>query len=126
MAKHSTTDTFEDQKEKLQEIINKLAAQFDLDEDDVTTAKEWGIALLVAGVSIYIVYQLLQRLFGSDDEVVVEEEYDDDDDDDSDLGDRFSAIADLLKGQLGVFLVAIARQQIMSFLRKNNLMDDDD
>jgi hypothetical protein len=123
MATQSATDTFEAQKEKLQEILHKLAAQFDLDEEDVTTAKEWGVALLVTGVSVYIIYRLFQRMFGVEKEVVVEE---DEPEGDSDYSERFSAIADMLKGQLGLILVAVARRQIMRFLRRHDIIDDDE
>ena len=83
MTKQSATDTFEAQKEKLQEIIDKLADQFDLSEEDLATAKEWGIALLVTGVSAYLVFRLLRRVFGSSEEEVVLEEEPDSDEDES-------------------------------------------
>ncbi|MGB3588621.1 MAG: hypothetical protein WBA23_18885 [Tunicatimonas sp.] len=107
MAKHSAQDTFEAQKEKIQEIIEKLAVQFDLDEEDLGTIKEWGTALLVTGVSVYIVYQLIQRLLGSDQE---EEE-------DDDIADRTSAFAEMLKKQAGLILLAVARSQLKRIFR---------
>jgi len=113
MAKHSATDTFEAQKEKIEEIIQKLAAQFDLDEEDLATIKEWGIALLVTGVSVYIVYQLFQRMFGSDDNDYreeIEEEF-------SDYADRTSAFVEMLKKQAALFAVSLARRQIMRLFR---------
>ena len=107
MAKQTAYDTFDAQKEKIQEIIEKLAAQFDLDEEDLGTIKEWGVALLVTGVSVYIVYQMIQRLLGSD-EVHEEEE---------DLSDRTSAFAEMLKKQAGLILLAVARSQIKRLFR---------
>ncbi|WKN40922.1 hypothetical protein [Tunicatimonas pelagia] len=108
MAKHSAYDTFEAQKEKIQEIVEKLAAQFDLDEEDLTTVKEWGVALLVTGVSIYIIYQLIQRLLGSDEEYEEEEE---------DVADRTSAFTEMLKKQATLILIAVARSQIKRLFR---------
>ncbi|MEO0333490.1 MAG: hypothetical protein AAF223_17700 [Bacteroidota bacterium] len=110
MAKRSASDTFDAQKEKIQEIIEKLAVQFDLDEEDLTTIKEWGVALLVTGVSIYIIYQLVQRLVGS------KEEYEDDNDDYG-VADRTSALADMLKKQAAMLLVSVARSQIKRLFR---------
>ncbi len=107
MAKQSAYDTFDAQKEKIQEIIEKLATQFDLDEEDLGTIKEWGVALLVTGVSIYIIYQLVQRLLGSDDE------YEEEDD----IADRTSAFAEMLKKQAALVLVAVARSQTKRLFR---------
>ena len=122
MTTQSTSDTFEAQKEKLQEIVHKLAEQFNLSEEDITTAKEWGIALLVTGVSVFIVYRLFQRIFGVDKEVPVMEA---EPESDPEHIERSSAMARMLKEQAALFLVAVARRQIMRFLQKNNIIDDD-
>jgi adenylate kinase family enzyme len=114
MAKHSATDTFDAQREKIEEIIQKLAAQFDLDEDDLETIKEWGIALLVTGVSVYIVYQLFQRMFGSRDEKDYREEIEEEI---SDYADRTSAFIEMLKKQAVLFAISLARRQIMRLFR---------
>ena len=37
-----------------------------------------------------------------------------------------AAITGLLKGQVGVFLVALARKKITQFLRENDLLDEDE
>ena len=68
MPKKSATDKLDDQKEKLQEIIEKLADQYDISDEDLNKIKEWGIALLITGVSAYIIYRILQGIFGFDDE----------------------------------------------------------
>ncbi|MEM9671893.1 MAG: hypothetical protein ACFB15_19700 [Cyclobacteriaceae bacterium] len=114
MAKHSATETFDAQREKIEEIIQKLAAQFDLDEDDLTTIKEWGIALLVTGVSVYIIYQLFQRMFGSDDDRDYREEIEEEI---SDYADRTSAFIEMLKKQAALFAISLARRQIMRLFR---------
>ena len=128
MPKKSATDTLEAQKEKLQEIINKLADQYDLSDEDLNTIKEWGIALLITGASAYIIYRILQGVFGfGDDEEEIEEEPEmEEDEDEDDYDDPLGAITGLLKGQVGVFLVSLARRQITRFLRENNLLDEDE
>ncbi|MEM6844833.1 MAG: hypothetical protein AAF944_16555 [Bacteroidota bacterium] len=109
MAKNSSYDTFDAQKEKIQEIIEKLAVQFDLDEDDLTTIKEWGVALLVTVVSVYIIYQLVRRLIGSKEE---DEEYED-----PDVADRTSILSDILKKQAALLLISVARSQLKRLFR---------
>ena len=110
MAKHFASDTFDAQKEKIQEIIEKLAVQFDLDEEDLSTIKEWGVALLVTGEAIYILYQLIQRLVGSKEE-------DEEENDDYGVADRTSALAEMLKKQAALLLVSVARSQIKRLFR---------
>ncbi|MEQ9437927.1 MAG: hypothetical protein RIG62_02725 [Cyclobacteriaceae bacterium] len=123
MTKQSATDTFEAQKEKVQEIVNKLADQLNLDEEEIGKAKEWGIALLVTGVSVFIVYRLLQRLFGVDKDVPVMEA---EPESDPDHIERSTALFRTLKEQAALFLVTVAQRQIMQFLQKNNIVDDDE
>ncbi len=122
MAKHNEMDELEDQKDKLFEVIADLQESLDLDEDDIQSIKEWGVKLLVAGVSAFVIFRLIKSMtHGSS--VEVEER----------KGrspkvkmKRESSVSRLLKEQMVIILIAVFRKRIMRFLHDNNIIDMDE
>lgn len=51
-------------KQKWNDTVEKLRQQLNLSDEEVITIKEWGVALLVTGVSVWILYRLVRRIFG--------------------------------------------------------------
>lgn len=115
------TEPLELQKEKLFEAIADLQESLDLGDEDVQKIKEWGVGLLVAGVSFYVIYKLLKSVFkGSSLEV------------ENRKGHaprvkmkRDTSISRMIKEQVVVILIAVFRKRIMEFLRENELIDED-
>lgn len=52
-------------KQKWNDTVEKLRRQLNLSDEEVVTIKEWGVALLVTGVSVWILYRIVKKLFGS-------------------------------------------------------------
>ena len=52
-------------KQKWSDTVEKLRKQLNLSEEEVITIKEWGVALLVTGVSGWILYRIVRKIFGS-------------------------------------------------------------
>jgi hypothetical protein len=121
MTTHNGKDQLEDQKEKLFEVLADLQESLDLDEEDVEKLKEWGIKLLLVGVSAYLVFRLLKS-FSKGTSVEVEDR----------KGrsprvkmKRESSVSRMLKEQLVIILIAVFRKRIMRFLRENDIIDED-
>ena len=51
-------------KQKWSDTVEKLRKQLNLSHEEATTIKEWGVALLVTGVSAWILYRIVRKLFG--------------------------------------------------------------
>ena len=51
-------------KEKWNDTVEKLREQLNLSDEELTTLKEWGVALLVTGVSVWILYRIVRNIFG--------------------------------------------------------------
>lgn len=115
------TESLEEQKEKLFEAIAHLQESLDLDDEDVQKIKDWGLGLLVAGISVYVIYKLLNSAFKGT-SVDIE----------SKKGHmpkvkmkRNTSISRMIKEQVVVILIAVFRKKIMEFLRENELIDED-
>lgn len=122
MAKKNTTESFEDQKEKLFEAFEDLKESLNLDDEEVRLVKEWGVALLVTGVSVFIVYQLIRKLLGYKKDVPVMEA--------DPSSDRYhikesSPVSRMIKEQLALFLIAFIKQRLVRFLESKHLSDED-
>lgn len=110
MSKRKNTETLEDQKEELLKAIDELRETLNLDEEDMETIKDWGVAILVAGVSAFVIYQLIKKVFGKKEE---EEESGSNEVD-------TSQVSQLLKQQLALFLTAYAKKKLSSFLESKD------
>ena len=51
-------------KQKWNDTVEKISQQLNLSEEEVITIKEWGVALLVTGVSAWLLYRLVRKIFG--------------------------------------------------------------
>lgn len=110
MSKRKNTETLEDQKEELLNAIDELRENLNLDEEDMETIKDWGIAILVTGASALVIYQLIRKLFGKKE---------DEEEDDNHKTDK-SQVSELLKQQLTMFLAAYAKKKLDSFLKSKD------
>lgn len=113
MSKRKNTEKLEDQQEELLKAINELKETLNLDDEDMETIKDWGIAILVTGVSAFVIYQLIKRIFGQKEEEAQE-----------DIPDS-AQVADLLKQQLTLFLAGFAKKKLNKFLASKGLADED-
>ena len=59
-------------KKKWHQLVERLQQQTNLTDEEVTTIKEWGVALLVTGVSVWILYRIVRKIFVSPKKVIVE------------------------------------------------------
>ncbi len=107
MSKRKNAEKLEDQKDELLKAIDELRETLNLDEEDMETIKDWGIAILVTGVSALVIYQLIKKLSGN--------KKDDEQEDDDHDEDTFH-VPQLLKQQLALFLAAYAKKKLSSFL----------
>ena len=51
-------------KQKWNDTVEKLRQQLNLSDEEVITIKEWGVAVLVTGVSVWILYRIVKKIFG--------------------------------------------------------------
>ena len=51
-------------QQRWNDTVEKLRQQLNLSEEEVITIKEWGIALLVTGVSVWILYRIVRTILG--------------------------------------------------------------
>lgn len=122
MAKHKSTETLEDQKEKLFEAIDQLKESLNLSDEDMEVVKEWGVTLLVTGVSVFVVYRIIRSLFGYKKGVPVIEA--------KPSSDRHhireaSPISRMIKEQVALFLIAFIRQRLVAFLEAKGLLNEE-
>ncbi len=61
-------------KKKWHQLVERLQQQTNLTDEEVITIKEWGVALLVTGVSVWILYRIVRKIFGPSKKIVVEKE----------------------------------------------------
>ncbi len=61
-------------KKKWHQLVARLQQQTNLTDEEVITVKEWGVALLVTGVSVWILYRIVRKIFGPSKKIVVEKE----------------------------------------------------
>ena len=129
-------------KKKWNDTVAKLGKQLNLSEEEITTIKEWGVALLVTGVSAWILYRIVRKIFGPSKKTVkikVEQPSAKQKHDTSDSSDQpkpakknkspqrnplytSSPWFSLIKKYGGPLLVLLAKRQINSYLRSNKII----
>ena len=57
-------DQLEARQKQLNEAIERIRHRLNLSDSDTITAKEWGVALLFTGASVWIVLRVLKKIFG--------------------------------------------------------------
>lgn len=122
MAKHNSTETLEDQKEKLFEAIDQLRESLNLNDEEMRLVKDWGVALLVTGVSVFVAYRIIRSLFGYKKDVPV-------------IGAKRSSskhhikeaapISIMIKEQLALFLIAFIKERLIKFLEEKGLLNEE-
>ncbi len=122
MAKRKTTDNLEDQKEKLFQAVDQLKESLNLNDEEMQKIKDWGIALLLTGVSVFVVYRLIGTVLGYKKDVPVMSA---EPSSDKKHLRKSSPVSSILKEQLALILVAFAKQRLVRFLESKNLMDED-
>ena len=51
-------------QQRWNDTVEKLRLRFNLSDREVVTIKEWGIALLITGVSVWILYRIMRTILG--------------------------------------------------------------
>ena len=51
-------------QQRWNDTVEKLRQQLNLSEEEVITIKEWGIALLITGVSAWVLYRIVRTILG--------------------------------------------------------------
>lgn len=129
-------------KKKWNQLVERLQQQTDLTNEEVVTLKEWGVALLVTGVSVWILYRIVRKIFIPSKKVVVKKEVVQKDnspersgttDREADKqGDKKRRSArrssygspwfPLIRRYAGPLLIALAQRQLNSYLRVNKII----
>ena len=129
-------------KQKWHQLVERLQERTNLTDEEVVTIKEWGVALLVTGVSVWILYRIVRRIFVPSKKVVVEKEVVRKDDEPSnqrvtrntpprkDPKERKSARRSsqgspwfpLIRRYAGPLLLALAQRQVNRYLRANKIV----
>lgn len=123
MSKIDNMDQIEDQKEALFNLIDNLRDAFDIDlEDmDLDNIKEWGRPLIIAGASAFVIYKVMNGLFGGRNVEL---------DDDRAVLKNFkvkegSVISRFVKEQAVIILLSLVRKWIKKYLRAKSIIDED-
>lgn len=122
MAKKNTTESFEDQKEKLFDALEELQESLNLSDEEVQTVKEWGVTLLVAGVSVFVIYQVIKKLFGNKKDASGKKAKS------SGNGvhiEEVSPAARMIREQLTLFLIAFIKQRLSQFLESKGMLHEE-
>ncbi len=123
MSKIKNMDQLDEQKEAIFNMIDDLRDYLDIDLEnlDSESIKEWGKSLLVAGIGAFLIYKLINGIFGSkkveleEDSVVLKDIKVKDD----------SVIARFVKEQAAIILLSMARKWIKKYLKAKNIVDED-
>lgn len=51
-------------QQRWNDTVEKLRQQLNLSEEEVITIKEWGVALLITGVSVWVLYRIVRTILG--------------------------------------------------------------
>lgn len=51
-------------QQRWNDTVEKLRLRFNLSEQEVVTIKEWGVALLITGVSVWVLYRIVRTILG--------------------------------------------------------------
>ena len=128
-------------KKKWHQLVERLQQQTNLTDEEVITIKEWGVALLVTGVSVWILYRIVRKIFGSPKKVIVEKVVRKEDSSDRHQASNDSASKPgdkkrrsgkrssygspwfpLIRRYAGPLLLALAQRQVNSYLRSKNIV----
>ncbi|MGB3781150.1 MAG: hypothetical protein WA960_22485 [Tunicatimonas sp.] len=128
-------------KKKWHQLVERLQQQTNLTDEEVVTIKEWGVALLVTGVSVWILYRIVRKIFVSPKKVIVEKVVRKDEPSDSNRatndnsdkqdnkkrksGKRSSYGSPwfpLIRRYAGPLLLALAQRQVNSYLRGKSII----
>ena len=129
-------------KKKWNDTVEKLRKQLNLSDEEVITIKEWGVALLVTGVSAWILYRIVRKIFGpskktvkikveqpktppgSDASAPRRKETSNKKEKSSSRNPLYTSSPwfPLIRKYAGPLLVALARRQINRYLRANNII----
>ena len=128
-------------KKKWHQLVERLQQQTNLTDEEVVTIKEWGVALLVTGVSVWILYRIVRKIFGPSKKIVVEKVVRKDDPPVNDRaashnfneqkskkrksGKKSSSGSPwfpLIRRYAGPLLLALAQRQVNSYLRSKKII----
>jgi hypothetical protein len=128
-------------KKKWHQLVERLQQQINLTDEEVITIKEWGVALLVTGVSVWILYRIVRKIFGPSKKVIVEKVVRKDDQPAHDRAAHGnpnkqpnkkrksgkpssygSPWFPLVRRYAGPLLLALVQRQVNSYLRANNII----
>ena len=128
-------------KKKWHQLVERLQQQTNLTDQEVITIKEWGVALLVTGVSVWILYRIVRKIFGPSKKVIVEKVVRKEDppahdraaDDNSNRQSNKkrksgkpssygSPWFPLIRRYSGPLLLALLQRQVNSYLRANSII----
>jgi hypothetical protein len=128
-------------KKKWNQLVKRIQQQTDLTDEEVITLKEWGVALLVTGVSVWILYRIVRKIFIPSKKVVIKKEVvrkddsserrtnDRDADKQSDKKRRSARRSSygspwfpLIRRYAGPLLIALAQRQVNNYLRANKIV----
>lgn len=132
-------------QQRWNDSIEKLRLRFNLSDQEVVTIKEWGIALLITGASVWVLYRIVRTILGFSSKKTVkvkveaphkkrraERERKQEPEDQappprprpakSTSAYRSSPWFPLIRRYAGPLLVALARQQVMRYLRANQII----
>lgn len=122
MAKKNTTESFEDQKEKLFDALEELQESLNLSDEEVRIVKDWGVTLLIAGVSVFVIYRVIKKLFGNKKAASVKKAKS------SGKGvhtGEISPAVRMIREQLTLFLLAFIKQKLNQFLESKGLLHEE-
>ncbi len=63
--------TNEAQQQRWSDTVEQLRQRFNLTDQEVITIKEWGVALLLTGVSAWVLYRIVRTILGFNSKKVV-------------------------------------------------------
>ncbi len=128
-------------KKKWQQLVERLQQQTNLTDEEVITIKEWGVALLVTGVSVWILYRIVRKIFVSPKKVIVEKVVQKENPPANDRAandhpnkqsnkkrksGKSSSYGSpwfpLIRRYAGPLLLALAQRQVNSYLRANSII----
>ena len=128
-------------KKKWHQLVERLQQQTNLTDAEVITIKEWGVALLVTGVSVWILYRIVRKIFGPSKKIVVEKVVRKDDPPVNDRAASHNSNEQknkkrksgkkpssgspwfpLIRRYAGPLLLALAQRQVNSYLRSKKII----
>ena len=112
-------------------MMVQLQQRFNLTDQEVITIKEWGLALLVTGVSAWVLYRIVRTVLGFNSKKVVkvkvkaaQEQYKPEPTEERRRHRRRSSSPwfPLIRRYAGPLVIALMQKQITRYLRANNII----